>query len=194
MAIGGRDLVSDVVPSDPAPSDPPPPDPVPPASEVSFGAWVQPHWQVLQRFAARLVPADDRDDLLQDVLVRAWRKRHTFDPARGSAQSWLLAVTADRARRFRVRSRPATASLDARPDDAAPPRESDDDLVLRAAVALLSDRRRLAVELYYYIGLPIAEVATVMGCADGTVRATLAAARAELRTTLQRQEDQERAR
>lgn len=162
-------------------------------TELSFADWVQPHWQVVQRFAARLVPADDRDDLLQDVLERAWRKRHTFDPARGSAQSWLLAVTADRARRFRVRARPPVA-LDDRRDAAAPTTDRDDDLVLRAAVALLSDRRRLAVELHYYVGLPIAEVAAVMGCADGTVRATLAAARAELRTTLAEQESQERAR
>lgn len=179
--------MGDLVPSVPDPS------PVV-GTELAFSDWVQPHWQVLQRFAARLVPADDRDDLLQDVLERAWRKRHTFDPARGSARSWLLAVTADRARRFRVRTRPPADSLDDRQDAAAPTRDRDDDLVLRAAVGLLSDRRRLAVELHYYVGLPIAEVAAVMGCADGTVRATLAAARAELRTTLAEQESQERAR
>lgn len=180
--------------SDLVASEPTCPEPVLAVSELPFGDWVQPHWQVLQCFAARLVPADDRDDLLQDVLERAWRKRHTFDPARGSAQSWLLAMTADRARRFRVRARPATASLDERRDDVAPAKDHDDDLVLRSAVALLSDRRRLAVELHYYVGLPIAEVAAVMQCADGTVRATLAVARAELRATLRRQEDQERAR
>lgn len=189
VVTGGWGRVSDLGSTGSDPSEHLSPD-----SELSFSAWVQPHWPVLQRFAARLVPTDDRDDLLQNVLERAWHKRHTFDPARGSAQSWLLAITADRARRFRLRARPAGAPLDERRESPAPAANRDTDLVLRSAVALLSDRRRMAVELFYYIGLPIAEVAAVMRCAEGTVKATLSAARAELRATLHHQEAQERSR
>ncbi|HZC52868.1 MAG TPA: sigma factor-like helix-turn-helix DNA-binding protein [Mycobacterium sp.] len=55
---------------------------------------------------------------------------------------------------------------------------------LDRALRGLSSRQRLAVELFYYIGLPLSEIALVMGCAEGTVKSTLADARARLRTTL----------
>lgn len=140
----------------------------------SFADGVQPHWLVMQRFAARLVPIDERDDLLQDVLERAWRKWRTFDPDRGSAQSWLLAIVVDRARRFRQRARPVAVALDDRDDRSVPDRDLLGDMVLRSAVELLTERRRTAVELY---------------CAEGTVKATLSAARAELRDILELRED-----
>jgi RNA polymerase sigma-70 factor (ECF subfamily) len=59
------------------------------------------------------------------------------------------------------------------------------DLDLDRALRGLSSRQRLAVELFYYLGLPVSEVALVMGCAEGTVKSTLADARARLRTTLE---------
>ena len=59
------------------------------------------------------------------------------------------------------------------------------DLDLRSALRRLTGRQRLAVELYYYAGLPVAECALVMSCAEGTVKSTLAAARERLRADLE---------
>ncbi|HZZ97499.1 MAG TPA: sigma factor-like helix-turn-helix DNA-binding protein, partial [Jatrophihabitantaceae bacterium] len=58
------------------------------------------------------------------------------------------------------------------------------DLDLRAALGKLSRRQRLAIELHYYLGFPLAEVATLMDCAEGTVKSTLSDARARLRHLL----------
>jgi len=55
---------------------------------------------------------------------------------------------------------------------------------MERAVCRLPSRQRLAVELHYYLDLPIADVAQVMRCADGTVKSTLSDARARLRTLL----------
>ncbi len=143
---------------------------------LDFETWVRPHLVAMSRLAARLAPDGDRDDVVQEALARAWRKRSTYDEARGSAQSWLLAIVADQARRAR-RRRPHLV-----PDPPPPPPAAD--LDLEREIRKLSKRQRLAVELHYFVGLPIAECAAVMGCAEGTVKSTLSDARARLRTVL----------
>ena len=58
-------------------------------------------------------------------------------------------------------------------------------LDVRAALARLSSRQRMAVDLHYYAGLTVAEAATVMGCRPGTVKSTLSDARARLHELLE---------
>jgi RNA polymerase sigma-70 factor (ECF subfamily) len=58
-----------------------------PDSAQGFADWVQPHLGPMARLAARLAPTADRDDIVQEALTRAWRKRHLFDPARGTASA-----------------------------------------------------------------------------------------------------------
>ena len=55
------------------------------------------------------------------------------------------------------------------------------DVDLERAIVRLSGRQRTAVELYYFVGADVATCAQAMGCAEGTVRATLHQARARLR-------------
>jgi RNA polymerase sigma factor (sigma-70 family) len=148
-------------------------------SSREFADWVEPHLPAMARLAARLVAPAERDDVVQEALVRAWRRRSTYDAARGAPLPWLLAIVADRARRHRTRSLPPTVELVESSADAVMP-----DLDLERAVAALSARQRLAVDLYYFVGLDVATCAQVMGCADGTVKATLFQARERLRQVL----------
>ena len=145
-----------------------------------FAEWVEPHLPALARLAARLAPDGDRDDVLQEALTRAWKKRHTFDPGRGTPLTWLLAITADQARRAR-RRRPPLALVTTR----SPVRSLDERLDLEAAVARLPQRQRLAVDCFYFVGLSVAETAAVMACAEGTVKSTLSDARARLGAILE---------
>lgn len=148
-----------------------------------FGAWVGPHWAVMSRLAARMAPAADRDDILQEALTSAWANWRQFDAERGSARSWLLAITANHARRA-WRNRPPAAGS---PVAADLPDKSHHDAIrmdIHRAVAGLAGRQRLAVELYYYLDLPVVEIAEVMGCSVGTVKSTLADSRRLLRTKL----------
>ena len=122
---------------------------------------------------------DDADDVVQDALARAWVKRGSFDPARGTARSWLLAIVADRARRrWRRRPRPVLAE----PREVAGPDGRGVDL--RRAIATLPERQRTTVYLHYYLDLPVREVAQVLGCAEGTVKSALHDARRALARTL----------
>jgi RNA polymerase sigma factor (sigma-70 family) len=153
-------------------------------TRVGFESSVAAHWTVMAHFAARLVGPADGDDVVQDALTTAWRLRGRFDPARGSVRTWLLTLVADRARKHH-RSTARRLRLISTPD--APPADDaqlERSLDLERAVVQLSPRQKLAVDLYYYLDLPIAEVATVMGCSEGTAKSTLADARTRLRTYL----------
>jgi len=151
-----------------------------PGDAAGFADWVRPHLAAMARLAARLAPHADRDDVVQEALVRAWTKRRQYEPGRGSASSWLLAITADQSRRARRRSAASTV----RPV-AEPAADGDGGLDLARALDRLSARQRLAVDCFYYAGLSVAETAAVMGCAEGTVKSTLSDARARLRPLLE---------
>jgi RNA polymerase sigma-70 factor (ECF subfamily) len=131
--------------------------------------------------AARLAGPTDRDDVVQEALTRAWRKRDQFDPLRGSARSWLLAIVADRARRSWRRPAHAAAEVAmgfvAGTDDAR--------LDLERAVERLPSRMRLAVDCVYFVDLTITDTAAVMGVSEGTVKSTLSDARSRLRAMLE---------
>jgi RNA polymerase sigma-70 factor (ECF subfamily) len=145
-----------------------------------FETLVAPHWKLMARLAYRLSPAGEWEDVLQDALGAAWRKRAQFDPDRGTARNWLLAVVADQARKGhrRLWSR-REQELEDRPVE-----DTRADVDLARALGRLTARQRTAVELHYYLGLPLADVAQVLGCSAGTVKSTLSDARAKLRGEL----------
>lgn len=145
----------------------------------AFSALVRPHWGDLARLARRLAPVGQWEDVLQDSLSAAWRKRSQFDESRGSVRNWLLAIVADQAYKGRRRLRPTSELIDSPQADALGP-----DVDLRAALARLTRRQRTAVALHYYLGLPVAEAAEVLGCSVGTVKSTLSDARRRLREEL----------
>ena len=155
------------------------------SAAASFAAWVGPSLVAMTRLARRLAPEADADDVVQDALARAWHKRELFDPARGSAGTWLLAITADQARaarRKRVRRLRLIDDHADLPDAPAAPTERD--LDLDRAIAQLPERQQLAVQLHYFLGLAVTETAAVMGCSEGTVKSTLFDARTKLRAAL----------
>ena len=147
----------------------------------TFEEWVRPHLGAMARLASRLAPDADRDDVVQEALTRAWLKRGQYDARRGTPSVWLLAITADQARKAVRRLRPRPVPL----DDDRPAGGPDDGVDLRRALARLTARQRLAVDCVYFVGLSTMETAAVMGCAVGTVKSTLADARGKLRTLLE---------
>jgi RNA polymerase sigma-70 factor (ECF subfamily) len=140
----------------------------------------------MTRLARRLAPDADPEDVLQDSLTRAWVKWDGYDPSRGSATTWLLAITADQARaarRTRVRRLRLVDDAAELPDAPATPVPSAD-VDLERAIVQLAERQQLAVHLHYFVGLSVDETAAVMSCSAGTVKSTLFDARTRLRTLL----------
>lgn len=159
-----------------------------PVDERSFAAWVRPHLPAMARLAARLVAGPDhgeRDDIVQEALARAWSKRQQYDAGRGTASAWLLAITADQARKAARRPRPVPDPMVELAEGAQPAPDADTGLDVERALAKLPARQRLAVDCYYFADLSVADTAAVMGCSEGTVKSTLSDARARLRGLLE---------
>ncbi|MGC4793203.1 RNA polymerase sigma factor [Micromonospora saelicesensis] len=153
------------------------------ADPAAFSEWVRPHLTHVAHLVGRMAPWAERDDLTQEALFRAWRMRHTYDPLRGTPSTWLLAIAANvalKARRVRIFGRMPPDLASAGVEEASAKR-----LDIERALKHLSPRQRLAIECYYFVDLGIAEIAAVMGCSEGTVKSTLADARAKLRQLLE---------
>lgn len=151
-----------------------------PDSSAAFAEWVSPHVGVMASLAARQASDGERDDVVQEALLRAWNKRFQYDSMRGSLRTWLLAITADQARRSRRRERPTSVLADL----TLPSRSLEERLDMEGAVSHLSPRQRQAVNCFYFVDLSIMETAAVMRCSPGTVKSTLADARHRLKELL----------
>lgn len=138
------------------------------------------------------------EDITQEALVEAWRKAPTFDPARGSAKSWVLTIAHRRAvdrvrreqrQREQMEAEAAVAEREATPaeQDAVVERDFADfqSARVRTAVATLSDKQREAVELAFYQGLTHVEVCERLGIPLGTAKTRIRDALSKLRDALE---------
>jgi RNA polymerase sigma-70 factor (ECF subfamily) len=150
------------------------------AGASEFAELVEPYLPKMHHLAERLAGATNRDDVVQESLINAWRKRSQFDAARGSLGAWLMAITADQARKSWRRKLVFIGRLEPPTEDA-----SEDHVDIDVAVRSLPARQRLAVDCLYFAGLTVAETAAVMRCSEGTVKSTLSDARRNLRPRLE---------
>jgi RNA polymerase sigma-70 factor (ECF subfamily) len=151
-------------------------------AESNFVVWLAPHIPSMTRLAQRLAGNDHWEDALQEAVADAWRQRLRFDAARGTARAWLLCITAGHCHRSWRKRLFATAL----PEPYAPTFDAEERIDMRRLLNRLSSRQRTAIDLYYYADLAISEVALLMGCSEGTVKSTLADARARLRDLIER--------
>ena len=114
------------------------------------------------------------EDVTAQAFERAYRKRRTYRPARGSIDAWLFGI-ARNAALDELRRRKRRAVLEADPEDTASPTPEDHaELALRretvrAALASLDGRERDLVALKFAGGLANAEIARVLGMSESNV-------------------------
>ena len=133
--------------------------------------------------------AAEATELAQDVFVRAWQKLPQLRPG-SDAGAWLWRLATNvvlNARRSERRRRARVAPV---PDLSLVERVSMRtpmpirQLSLETAIAKLPDRARAVYLLHDVEGFAHAEVAAMLGVAEGTVRAHLHRARSLLREVL----------
>lgn len=154
--------------------------PARPVSATDFRDFIEPHWSTMAYFARRAVPTGAWEDVLQDALTTAWRKRRQYDQAKGSPRNWLLAIVADKV--YKRRRNPVAHDVELHDIGVSVDRTESVDI--RQAVSRLAPRQRMAVTLRYYLALSTDETAQVMKCSAGTVKSTLSDAKRQLKHLL----------
>jgi RNA polymerase sigma-70 factor (ECF subfamily) len=136
------------------------------------------HAQAVWRYVVHLT--GDRamaDDVVQETLLRAWRKPAVLDQSQQSARAWLFTV----ARNIVIDEKRSAHSQHEFGTDTLPERGSRDDgadTVLDAwlvsdALAELSDEHRAVIVHAYYGGRSIAEISRELDIPEGTVKSRL---------------------
>ncbi|HEX3174582.1 MAG TPA: sigma-70 family RNA polymerase sigma factor [Solirubrobacterales bacterium] len=156
--------------------------------EDSDGGW---EWEEVRRFCVRFAhryakSPGEAEDIAQDALLRAWRRRSTLREA-GSRKQWLATIVRNEAFREHARNRPDPV------DTLESEYGAEDERVLatveradlHAALGRLDERERQLVQLRYDEDLTQTAIARRLGIPEGTVKVRLHRVRAKLRREIE---------
>ena len=151
----------------------------------------------IHRYVAARLGSAAADDLAAETFLVAFRKRGTFDPARGQLRPWLFGIATnlmarhrrDEARRYSALTRMPPLHQpghNAGHEDRVIARVSAEQLAGRLAAALgtLADGDRDALLLVAVAQLSYQEVAAALDIPAGTVASRLSRARSRVREAL----------
>ncbi|WP_328997944.1 sigma-70 family RNA polymerase sigma factor [Kribbella sp. NBC_00709] len=122
------------------------------------------------------------EEVTQEVMIDIWRTANRYDPARGSAQSWILTIAHRRAvdrvrseqasadRLERVGARSAEVDFDQVADTVTTRLETEQ---VRRCLDRLTDLQRESINLAYYNGYTYPEVAQRLGAKLPTIKARM---------------------
>ena len=131
--------------------------------------------------AAILGDREAARDAVHEGFAVAVRKRKSYS-GRGPVAAWVWQVVVNTVRNYKRRRVPEPLELrePAVPSNNGPAEGGR----LHAALLALPERQRLVVFLHYYADLDYRTIATTLGIQEGTVGATLNAARTALKSSL----------
>ena len=145
------------------------------------------HRVAIYRWLFRLVRDEAlAEELLSDVFLDVWRKASSF-AGRSSVSTWLLAIARHKAlsarrRRTHVELDGELASSFADPadDPELVLQKKDREQLLRHGLARLSPQHSEVIDLVYYHGKSIKEIAEIVGINEATVKSRAFYARRKL--------------
>jgi RNA polymerase sigma-70 factor (ECF subfamily) len=151
----------------------------PSEAETAFEALYRSSRDDLFAYAAGLLrDRSAAEEVTAQAFERAYRRRASFDPRRGSRRAWLFGI-ARNAALDELRRRRRQVELSAEPSDA----QADEGTELaeaavrrsaiRTAIAALAPRDRELVALKYFAGLDNPEIATVLSISESNVSTRL---------------------
>lgn len=180
-----------------------PPEHAPPSDEQS-GDWALIHrvgthdvaaferlylkyYDYLYRFIFQVMRRSEFvEDVINEVMLVVWRKASAVIP-QAKASTWILGIAYKLSLKFIEQNR-ITAHSSGLIDETIEEREGIDGIagvesnnLLLAALKLLSEDQRAALELLFYHGLHYRDIAAILGCNENTAKTRIYYARAKLR-------------
>jgi RNA polymerase sigma-70 factor (ECF subfamily) len=146
------------------------------------------HYRIpVYRWLLRIVRDETlAEDLLSDVFLDVWRQAASFE-GRASVSTWLLAIArykALSARRARVDAeldeRIESTVVDLADDPETTLQKKNRSEILRDSLARLSPEHSEVIDLVYYHGKSVKEVAEIVGVGEATVKTRMFYARRKL--------------
>jgi RNA polymerase sigma-70 factor (ECF subfamily) len=133
------------------------------------------------------------EDVYQQVLLEAWQRGRSFDPARASLRTWLATIARSRAidhmrRRVPEPHDPADSAHHPARDGSGewePATQLVDRVMLEQVLERLAPDEAEVVRLRYQLGLSQRQIAAATGIPLGTVKSRTASALRRLRTMLE---------
>ena len=135
----------------------------------------------------------EAEDVLQETFLQVWRRAADFDATRGRAFTWLVTIARsralDRLRALGSRARTAEevvahSTNDHVGDAAAEAVTSEQQKIVRQALAELPEEQRRTLFLAYFEGLTQSEIAARLGDPLGTVKTRMRSGLMKLREVL----------
>ena len=119
---------------------------------------------------------DSALDVLQEVWIRAFRGiRKLKDP--GSLRSWLYSIThgiaVDRIRKNYSREQAERVQFEDFQEAEEPSFAEEDAAAVHQAIGEIGLKHREVLVLHFLEDLSVAEIATVVGCSEGTVKSRI---------------------
>ena len=149
----------------------------------TFDEVVAHHGPTVLRVCRALVGPIDADDAWSETFLSALRVYPTL-PADANVEAWLVTIAhrkvIDLVRKAQRSAKPVAEV----PVEATEFDFSGSEIDLARLLGRLSDRQRRAVIYHYLVGLPYAQVATLVGGSPEAARRAAADGIAKLRTTL----------
>lgn len=151
----------------------------------SFAALLDPLLQPAYRLAA--VMLSDRmaaEDAVQEAAVKAWRSLGQLRGEESSLRPWFLSIVANECRMTRRRRWWAVVKLAEVESDRRDALSQEETTDLRRAVSRLSPDERLPLVLYFYLDLPLDEVARTLRVSPAAAKSRIYRAAKRLRADL----------
>lgn len=155
--------------------------------EGQFEQRVRACTQKLFRVCYTILPdASDRDDAIQEALIKAWQRRHTLRKE-SAFEGWLMRIVINECKNIlRQRRRTVLVELD---ENLAISDPDLPDLTLRAALLRLKLELRLPLVLHYVEGYTIQETAQLLHLPTGTLKHRLNRGKSQLKLEMSKGEE-----
>jgi len=151
--------------------------------EAAFSSLLRPLLEPAYRLAAGML--QDRqlaEDAVQEAALKAWRKMHQLREGT-EMRPWFFAIVANECRTTRRSRWWSVLKVDAeRGSPEAPQDQAVRSIDLRNALKRLRSEQRLVIVLYFYLDLPLEEIATITNVSLAAARGRLYRGIRELKT------------